>query len=78
MKFWKQGAVLGALIGVTGTAITYLTGDISPISIPVVVLFSTFGAGLLFMSAYFELFILVMVYGLIGAVIGHLIGGGQS
>lgn len=75
MKAWKKGALVGGLVGVTGTFVTYLTGDISFISLPVVLLFSLFGAGLLFLFLYFELFTLVVVYGLIGAIIGYLIGG---
>jgi len=75
MKSWKKGALMGGLVGVSGTLLTYVTGDISFISIPVVLLFSIFGAGLLFLSPYFELFTLVVVYGLIGAIIGYLIGG---
>jgi len=75
MKVWKKGALIGGMVGVIGTLITYLTGDISVISIPVVLLFSIFGAGLLFLSPFFELFTLVVVYGLIGAIIGYLIGG---
>lgn len=74
MRAWKNGAFIGGIIGVIGTLVTYLTGDISFISIPVVLLFSIFGAGLLFLSPFFELFTLVVVYGLIGAIIGHLIG----
>jgi phosphate starvation-inducible membrane PsiE len=75
MKAWEKGALVGGLVGVTGTFVTYLTGDISFISLPVVLLFSLFGAGLLFLFLYFELFTLVVVYGLIGAIIGYLIGG---
>lgn len=75
LKAWKKGALVGGLVGVLGTVITFVTGDISFISIPIVLLFSTFGAGLLFLSPYFELFTLVVVYGLIGAIIGYLIGG---
>ena len=77
LKAWKKGALVGGLVGVIGTVITYVSGDISVISIPVILLFSTFGAGLLFLSPYFELFTLVAVYGLIGAIIGYLIGGGK-
>lgn len=77
MRAWQKGAFAGGVIGVIGTLVTYLTGDISFISIPVVLLFSLFGAGLLFLSRCFELFILVIVYGLIGAIIGHLMGGGK-
>jgi len=73
VRAWKNGAFIGGIIGVIGTLVTYLTGDISFISIPVVLLFSIFGAGLLFLSHFFELFTLVVVYGLIGAIIGHLI-----
>ncbi len=69
----KKGALIGVLIGVIGTLVTYVTGDISFISVPVVLLFSLFGAGLLFLSPYFELFCLVVVYGLIGAIVGYLI-----
>ncbi len=75
MKAWKKGALVGGLVGVTGTFVTYLTGDISFISLPVVLLFSLFGAGLLFLFPYFELFTLVVVYGLLGAIIGYVIGG---
>jgi hypothetical protein len=75
MMAWKKGALMGGLVGVIGTLVTYETGDISFVSIPVVLLFSIFGAGLLFLSPYFELFTLVVVYGLIGAIIGYLIGG---
>jgi len=77
LKAWKKGALVGGLVGVLGTVITHLSGDISLISIPVVLLFSTFGAGLLFLSPYFELLSLVAVYGLIGAIIGYLIGGAK-
>ncbi len=75
MKAWKKGSLVGGLVGVTGTFVTYLTGGISFISLPVVLLFSLFGAGLLFLSPYFELFTLVVVYGLLGAIIGYVIGG---
>jgi hypothetical protein len=75
MKAWKKGAFMGGVVGVLGTFVTYLTGDISFISLPVVLLFSLFGAGLLFLFPYFELFCLVVVYGLIGAIIGYLIRG---
>ncbi|KAF5411180.1 MAG: hypothetical protein C5S38_09690 [Candidatus Methanophagaceae archaeon] len=73
LELWEKGALIGVLIGVIGTLVTYVTGDISFISIPVVLLFSIFGAGLLFLSPYFELFCLVVVYALIGATIGYLI-----
>ncbi|MEA3488711.1 MAG: hypothetical protein U9R10_05645 [Euryarchaeota archaeon] len=69
----KKGALSGVLIGVIGTLVTYVTGDISFISVPVVLLFSLFGAGLLFLSPYFELFCLVVFYALIGATVGYLI-----
>ena len=75
MRAWKKGAIMGGIIGMMGTLVTYLTGDISFISLPVVLLFSIFGAGLLFLSRYFELFTLVVVYGLIGAIMGYLMGG---
>ena len=77
MRAWQKGAFVGGVIGVIGTLVTYLTGDISFISIPVVLVFSLFGAGLLFTSPFFELFTLVIVYGFIGAIIGHLLGGGK-
>jgi len=77
MRAWQKGAFVGGVIGVIGTLVTYLTGDISFISIPVVLLFSIFGAGLLFLFPFFELFTLMIVYGLIGAIIGHLMGGGK-
>jgi hypothetical protein len=72
MKAWEKGAILGVVIGIVGTLVTYLTGDISPISMPVVLLFSLFGAGLLFLSPLFELLALIAVYGLTGGIIGHL------
>ena len=75
MKTWKIGSLTGGLLGVIGTLVTYLTGDISFISLPVVLLFSIFGAGLLFLSPLFELFSLVAVYGLIGGLIGYFMGG---
>ena len=77
MRTWQKGAFVGGVIGMIGTLVTYLTGDISFISIPVVLLFSIFGAGLLFLFPFFELFTLMIVYGLIGAIIGHLMGGGK-
>ncbi len=39
LKAWKKGALVGGLVGVLGTIITYVSGDISFISIPVVLLF---------------------------------------
>jgi hypothetical protein len=76
-KWTKRGAIVGGLAGVLGTLVTYVTGDISFISIPVVLLFSLFGMGLLFISPYFEFFSLVIVYGLVGAIIGYLMSGGR-
>jgi len=72
LELSKKGALIGVLIGVIGTLATYVTGDISFISVPVVLLFSLFGVGLLFLSPYFELFCLVVVYALIGATVGYL------
>ncbi len=42
MKAWKKGAVMGGAIGMVGTLVTYLTVDISLISMPVVLWFSLF------------------------------------
>ncbi len=53
MKEWKIGAIIGVLIGIIGTVITRATGDISFISIPVVLLFRSYG--LLFVYPLFEL-----------------------
>jgi hypothetical protein len=77
MKAWKKGFVVGVVIGILGSLVTYITGDISPISIPLVLLFSLFGAGLLFISHNFELATVVSVYGLIGAIIGYLFGSNK-
>lgn len=74
-KGTKIGALIGGLVGVICTIVTYITGDINILSLPVIMLFSIFGAGLLFLSPYFGLFMFVIVYGLIGAIIGYLIGG---
>ena len=54
MKKWKIGIICGIFLGIVGAFITYMTCDISLISIPVVLLFSMFGAGLLFLSPIFE------------------------
>ncbi len=72
-KLSKKGALTGVLIGVIGTLVTYVTGDISFISVPVVLLFSLFGAGLLFLSHLFEFLAVVTFYALIGATVGYLI-----
>ncbi|KAF5432016.1 hypothetical protein C5S39_04545 [Candidatus Methanophagaceae archaeon] len=73
LKLWEKGALVGGLVGVIGTLVTYVTGDISFISIPVVLSFSIFGAGLLFLSHLFELLAVVTFYALIGAIVGYLI-----
>ena len=74
IELWEKGALVGGLVGVIGTLVTYMTGDISFISIPVVLSFSIFGAGLLFLSRLFELLAVVTFYALIGAIVGYLIG----
>lgn len=71
---WKRGALIGVVIGFIGTFLTYVTGDISVISIPVVLLFSLFGGGLLFLSLLFELITVALFYAMVGAIIGYLTG----
>jgi len=61
-----------------GTLITAITGDISIISLPVVIIFAYAGIGLLFLSHIFELFTVVVFYAVIGAIIGHLILGRKA
>jgi hypothetical protein len=73
IELWEKGALIGGLVGVIGTLVTYMTGDISFISIPVVLSFSIFGAGLLFLSPLFELLAVVTFYALIGAIVGYLL-----
>lgn len=72
-KLMIVGAVIGALIGIMGTVITRTSGDISFISIPVVLLFRSYG--LLFVYPLFELLTTVTFYASIGAIVGYLIGG---
>jgi len=71
MKKWKTGLIIGVIIGIIGTIITQITGHISFISIPVVILFGSYG--LMFVDVTFELLFTVVVYGLFGAIIGYLI-----
>jgi len=73
LELWEKGALVGGLVGVIGTLVTYVTGDISFISIPVVLSFSIFGAGLLFLSHLFEFLAVVSFYALIGAIVGYLV-----
>lgn len=75
LKNWQKGALIGGIIGVIGTSITMITGDISIISLPVVVIFAYIGYGLLFLSHLFEFITVVVFYAVIGATIGHLIWG---
>jgi hypothetical protein len=75
LKSWQKGALIGGIIGVIGTLITAITGDISIISIPVLIIFSFLGIGLLFLSRIFELITVVVFYSLIGAIIGYFMGG---
>lgn len=72
-KWIKRGVIFGILIGVLGTIITRITGDISVISIPVVILFR--GYGLLFTYVIVELIAAVVFYALVGAIVGYIIQG---
>jgi hypothetical protein len=78
LKSWQKGALIGGIIGVIGTLITIITGDISIISLPVVIIFAYVGYGLLFLSPLIELFTVVVFYAVIGAIIGHLIWGRKA
>lgn len=73
METWKIGALIGVIIGITGTVITRTTGDISIISVPVVLLFRSYG--LLFVYPLFELLTTIVFYASIGAIVGYLIRG---
>jgi hypothetical protein len=75
LKSWQIGAIIGGVVGVVGTVITLVTGDISAISLFLVLLFARFGLGYLgslFFYPHFELFISVVVYGIVGAIIGYV------
>lgn len=74
LKGWQKGALIGVIIGVIGTLITSITGDISIISLPVLIIFAYLGIGLILLSRIFELFTVVIFYSLIGAIIGHFMG----
>src|SRR5659263_55357 len=67
----KIGIFIGALIGIIGTAVTQLTGDISIISIPIAILFRSYG--LLFAYPWFELLITVAFYSFAGGIVGYLL-----
>ena len=47
LKPWQIGAIIGVAVGVVGTVITLVTGDISVISLSLVLLFPCFGLGYL-------------------------------
>ena len=75
LKSWQIGAIIGGAVGVIGTAITLVTGDISAISLFLVRFFARFGLGYissLFMYPHCELYISVVVYGIFGAIIGYV------
>src|SRR5659263_608242 len=67
----KIGIFIGALIGIICTAVTQLTGDISIISIPIAILFRSYG--LLFAYPWFELLITVAFYSFAGGIVGYLL-----
>lgn len=75
LKPWQIGAIIGGAVGVVGTGITLVTGNISAISLFLVLLFARFGLGMfgaLFMYPHCELYISVLVYGIFGGIIGHI------
>jgi len=75
LKSWQIGAIIGGAVGVVGTVITLVTGNISAISLFLVLLFARSGLGMfgaLFMYPHCELYISVVVYGIVGAIIGYV------
>ena len=77
LKSWQIGAIIGGAVGVVGTVITLVTGNISAISLFLVLLFARSGLGMfgaLFMYPHCELYISVVVYGIFGGIIGHIYG----
>lgn len=75
MRKCKIGAIVGGAVGVVGTVITLVTGDISVISLSLVLLFACFGLGYLgslFFYPHFELILSAVVYGIGGAILGYV------
>ena len=75
LKPWQIGALIGGTFGVVGTVITVVTGDISAISLLLVLLLARFGLGMfgaLFMYPHCELIISVLVYAIFCAIVGYV------
>lgn len=75
LKPWQIGAIIGVAVGVVGTVITVVTGNISAISLFLVLILARFGLGMfgaLFMYPHCELFISVLIYGIFGGITGHV------
>ncbi len=75
LKSWQIGAIIGGAVGVIGTVIRFVTGDLSIFSLFLMRFFALIGMGYfssLFFYPHFELFISVVVYGIVGAIIGYV------
>ncbi len=75
LKPWQIGAIIGVAVGVVGTVITVVTGDISTISLFLMDLLARSGLGMfssLFMYPHCELIISVLVYAIFGTIVGYV------